>query len=88
MSYCHQPMSVVCCVRQQFSLSNIFSETARPRALIFGMKHCLVDFTKFVQMMPLGSKMAVAGGLEFENKICLEIFSFRTARLRCMQFGM
>ena len=31
----------MCC--KQFAL-NIFSETTRPRALIFGMKHFLVDF--------------------------------------------
>ena len=40
--YCHWPMSVVrrpsCIVRrQQFAVNDIFSETARPRALIFGM---------------------------------------------------
>ena len=29
--------------RQQFALNDIFSETARPRALIFDMKHCLID---------------------------------------------
>ena len=29
--------------RQQFALNNISSETIRPRALIFGMQHCLVD---------------------------------------------
>ena len=39
VSYCHQAMSVVC--RQQFALNGIVSKTIR--ALIFGMKHCLVD---------------------------------------------
>ena len=41
MSYFHQPISVVRC--QQFALNDIFSKTTRPRALIFGMKYCLVD---------------------------------------------
>ena len=50
MSYCHGPMSVVrrasSVVRRASStiaLNNISSETARPRALIFGMEHCLMD---------------------------------------------
>ena len=44
VSYCHRPMSVVrrasCVVRRASStiaLNNIFSKTARPMALIFGM---------------------------------------------------
>ena len=43
MSYCHQPMSVVSRVSSTIASNNISSETARPRTLIFGMKHCLVD---------------------------------------------
>ena len=35
-------LSVIC--RQQFALNNIFFDTTRPRALIFGMKHYLVGF--------------------------------------------
>ena len=38
------------------------SETVRPRALIFGMNHHLVDlFTKFIQIMPLGPKLPRTG---------------------------
>ena len=48
VSYCHEPVSIVChalsVIKLFFSLNDIFSETTRPRALIFGMKHCLVDF--------------------------------------------
>ena len=38
----------------------ILSETVRPRALIFDMYYLLVDLyqVKFVQIMPLGPKMA------------------------------
>ena len=37
-----RPSSVV--RRQQFDLNDISSETAGPRALIFGILHCLEDF--------------------------------------------
>ena len=42
VSYCHRPMSVVCCPScvvhcQQYALNDNSSETTRPRALIFGM---------------------------------------------------
>ena len=40
MSYCHQPMSVML---STFCSNNIFSETARPRALIIDMKRYLVN---------------------------------------------
>ena len=52
MSYFHEPMSavlcmsgVVCCASSTICFKDIFSETPRPRprALIFGMKHCIVD---------------------------------------------
>ena len=52
VSYCHQPMSVMSQPSRVvhpassttiFALNNISSETIRPRALIFGMKHFLVD---------------------------------------------
>ena len=32
--------------QQQFAFNDIFSETTGTRALILGMKHCLVDFYK------------------------------------------
>ena len=37
VSYCHWPMSVVRRASSTIALKNISSETARPRALIFGM---------------------------------------------------
>ena len=37
VSYCHWPMSVVRRLSSTIALNNISSETARPRALIFGM---------------------------------------------------
>ena len=48
MSYCHRPMCAIrrsspVVPRQQFAVNDIFFKTARPRALIFGMNHCLVD---------------------------------------------
>ena len=36
----HCPLSVVC---QQFALNDTFSTTIRLRALIFDLKHCLID---------------------------------------------
>ena len=56
-SFCHQPMYVVC--RQQFALNDIFSETTRPRDLIFGIKHCLGNFTILIRMVAQGSKMGM-----------------------------
>ena len=41
ISYCHLSMSIVYC--QKFALNDIFPETTRLRALIFGMKHCLTN---------------------------------------------
>ena len=48
VSYCHQPLSVMrrpwCFVfHQQFALNYILSGNSRPKALIFGMKHGLVN---------------------------------------------
>ena len=43
----------------------ILSETVCHRALIFGIKHHLVDSTKFVQIMPLVPKMGPPGGHMF-----------------------
>ena len=40
----------------------ILSETIRPRALIFGLLHHLVDLYHVVQIMSLGPKMAPPGG--------------------------
>ena len=54
--------------RQQFALNYSFSIATWPRALIFDMRHCLVDFYQVcggtrVQNGPM------AGGLGFENEI-------------------
>ena len=66
-------MSVVLLVPSTVCLNDI-SETTRLRALIFGTKHCLVDFTKFVHTVDLGSKVALEfGGLGIENKMDLKI---------------
>ena len=75
--------------RQQFAL-NIFPETARPRASIFGMKHCLVNlYQVYSNSAPRVQTGPAAGeGLGFENRIYLKIFFSRTARLRCLKFGM
>ena len=44
MSYCHQPMSIIHHASLgHVSLCNLLSETTGPKALIFGIKHCLVD---------------------------------------------
>ena len=88
ISYCHQPVSVVSHVlvmcHKQFAL-NIFSETWRPRALIFVMKHCLVDLFQVCSVGdPRVQNGPAAGGLGFENEMCLKIFS-RTAGLRCLK---
>ena len=87
MSYCHWPITVL--RREQFALNNISSETVRPRALIFGMKHCLVDFYQVCSNGGPGIRNGpAAGGLGFKNKIYFKIFFFRTALLRCLKFGM
>ena len=57
MSFCHRPISVVCHVSPDVKifLNDKFSKTIRPRALIFSMKHCLVDFNQFYSNRgPLG----------------------------------
>ena len=47
----------------------MFSENGRYRALTFGMQHLLVDLsTKFVHMMPLGSRLAPPWGHKFEYR--------------------
>ena len=57
---------VMCC--KQFAL-NVFSETTRPRALIFGMKHCLVDLC---QVCSVGDPRVQNGLGVLENEICLK----------------
>ena len=71
-SVVHRASSVV--RRQQFALNDVIFETARPRALIFGLKHCPNrSSTKFVQMVAPGSKLALGQGvLGFETKKILK----------------
>ena len=70
-------------------LNDIFSETTRPRALIFGMKHCLVDLYQIHSNGAPGVQNGPAtGGLGFKNKIYLKFFFCGTARLRCLKYGM
>ena len=74
-------VSRVTCVvrRQQFALNNISSETTRPRALIFGMEHCLVDLYQVYSNGGPGVQNGPAtGGLGFKNEIYLKIFFSRT----------
>ena len=96
MSYCHWPMSVIsrpsCVVRHVSStiaLNNISSETARPRALICGMYHCLMDLYQVCSNGGPGVRNGpAAGGLGFKNEINFKIFFSRAAWLRCLKFGM
>ena len=88
VSYCHQPMSVVRRASSTIASNDISSETAKPRALIFGMLHCLVDLYQVCSNGGPGLQNGpTAGGLGFKNEIYLKIFS-RTAWLRCLKFGM
>ena len=48
--------------RQQIAL-NISSKTAMPRALIFGMEHCLIDFYKFYSNGGPGVRNGSAAGV-------------------------
>ena len=68
------------------------SKTTRPRALIFGMKHHLVNFPKFDRIISLGPKMARPRGHMFYKGLYKgkheKIFLSETIRLRAMIFGM
>ena len=46
-----------------FSFNDIFSETARPSALIFGMERSQVDFYQFLQIVTPGSETALQKGV-------------------------
>ena len=78
VSYCHWPMSVVhrassVVRRQQFALNNISSETARPRAFIFSILHCLTDPYQVCSNGGSGVQNGPAvGGLGFKNEIYLK----------------
>ena len=79
MSQC--PLSVMRCLscivrHQQFALNDIFSETTRPRALIFGMKHCLVDFYQVCLntfSLPGVQNDTVTESLGFASKMYIKI---------------
>ena len=76
--------------RQQFALNDIFSERTRPKSFIYHTKHWLVDRFQICSNAGPGVQngpSAGEGGLGFENKIFLKIFS-RTASLGCLKFCM
>ena len=55
---------------KQFALNGILSETTRPRALIFDMKHYLVNpYQGYSVGAPRVQNYPAAGGLGFENEI-------------------
>ena len=87
MSYCQWTVSVV--RRQQYALNDISSAAARPRDLIFGIKHCLVIF---YQVSSNGGTVVQNGptawNLRFKKGIYLKFFFSRIAWIRCFKFGM
>ena len=92
VSYCHQSMSVVRHPSSTITSNDISSETAKPRALIYGMQHCLVDLYQVCSNGGPGIQNCPAAGgvwaLGFKNEIYLKIFFSRSAWLRCLKFGM
>ena len=50
--------------RQEFALNDIFSETTRPEALIFTMKHCPVDLHQVYSNGHPGVQNGLAVGKE------------------------
>ena len=82
-------MSVVRRASSTIALNNISSESARPRALIFGMWHCLMDLFQVCSNGGPGVRNGpAAGGLGLKNEIYFKIFFSRTARLRCLKSDM
>ena len=77
--------------RKQFAL-NVFSETTRPGALIFGKKHCLVDlFQVYLVGDPRvqnGPAVGGGGSLGFKNEICLKILSKTARKFQVLETGM
>ena len=72
-----------------------FSETTRPRALIFGMKHNLVDLYHFffkLYLYPLGQKWPHSKGhmlyIGLNREKHEKIFLSETIKPRAMIFGM
>ena len=68
------------------------SETTRPRALIFGMKHHLVDLYQVCSNYSPGPKMAYPGGhmlyIGLNREEREKIFLSETTRPRVLMFGM
>ena len=68
------------------------SETTMPRALIFGMKHYLVNLYQFVQIIYLGPKMAPPKGhmsyIGLYREKHEKIFLSETIWPRALIFGM
>ena len=72
MIYCNQPKSVVLCTLSVVCRQHLLSETTRPRALIVDMKHCPVNHYQVYSVGgPRITNYPAAGGLGFENEICL-----------------
>ena len=74
------------------TLKIFFSETTRPRALIFGMYHHLVGHYHFVQINSLGPKMSPPRGSHvshrFDRGKTCKIFLSETIRPRALIFGI
>ena len=64
------------------------SETTRPRALIFGMKHYLVDLYQVCSNYTPGAKNGSMLYIGFYRKKPEKIFSSKTIRPRALIFGM
>ena len=62
VSYCHQPMSVVRHPSSTITSNDISFETAKPRALIYGMQHCLVDLYQVCSNGGPGIQNCLAAG--------------------------
>ena len=75
---------------QEIALNDIFSETTKSRAFIFGMKHCLVNIYHVCSNACHGViNDPAAMGFGFQNKIkyTQQLF-FRTSRPRCLKCGI
>ena len=60
-----------------------------PRALIFGMEHCLINFYQVCSNGGPGVRNGpTAGDLGSKNEIYFKMFFTRTAWLRYLKFGI
>ena len=73
------------CVSSTTASNDIFSKAAWPRALIFGMQHCLVGLDQvYSNGYPGFRNGPAAGGFGFRNEIYLKCLFSRRAWLRCL----